>query len=203
MTRRRRPKRRHRRAKMLGVPAATAVLAWAQAGHPARAAGLAVAVAAAALVLPVVVLVIATTPSVLPKALVPRRVRIWWRGYGKSRPPRWARKSFARKQPPARLRRMVMAADRGRCVACKSRVRIELDHLLAYAAGGLDCLFNFMLLCKVCNDIKSNYNVDDRGVVHYHPWGGFNDADRARRILARERRARWNLLRWWRAALTW
>ena len=203
-----------------GLPVVAGAALWQRAGQPVHAAGLVVAVAAAVVVLPPLVMVVAAFPGVLPSLLVPRRTRRWWRGFGKSKPPGWLRwlglRPGRRKKPPARMRRRILAADRGRCLWCGGRagqlvedpasgelvaLRLELDHLVAFAAGGLNWVLNFFALCHVCNMVKSNYNVDSDGYVHYRAWGRkLNDRAAAARILAAERRARWNLFRLWRAA---
>ena len=197
---------------MLAVPVAAAWGAWQHAGRPGQALGLAVVVAAGVLVVPPVLLVVAAFPGVLPSLLVPKRTRRWWRGYGPSKPPGWMtwwrKDPHGRKKPPARLRRKVLAADRKKCLWCGRKsgagVSLQLDHRVAFAAGGLNWVLNFFTLCKDCNMMKSNYNVEDDGYVHYRPWGrAYDDRSAAARILAAENRARWSLLRLGRAALAW
>lgn len=183
--------RRHeaRRLALAGLPLAGGVLAWQHAGQPEHLAGMIGACALALLAGPPLLLVIATAPGVLLQAAVPRRWRIAHRHGQHDRPP-----------VPRRLRRAVMRADRGRCVFCGSRDKPQLDHLRPWAAGGLSSLFNFFVLCALCNRVKSNYWVADDGYVFYRPFPGCDDQQGAARIAAAERRARWNLLRYWRAA---
>jgi 5-methylcytosine-specific restriction endonuclease McrA len=197
---------------MLGVPVAGAGLVWQHAGRPAAAVGLAAAAVVGVLVVPPLLLVVAAFPGVLPSLLVSKRTRQWWRGYGQSKPPSWLtwrrKDPHGRKKPPARLRRKVLAADRKRCLWCGRKagagVVLQLDHWVAFAAGGLNWVLNFFTLCRDCNMMKSNYNVEDDGYVHYRPWGAaYNDRSAAARILAAESRQRWNLLRLWRAAFAW
>lgn len=93
-----------------------------------------------------------------------------------------------------------MAADRYRCVFCKSAQQPQVDHIRPWAAGGLNSLFNFAILCGPCNRVKSNYWRYRGGFEMYRGWEGSEDMITARRILACERRHRWNPLRWLRAA---
>ena len=209
----RRRQRRRRRHPVRNAALMAAVLGsfigWYETGRIAGWLGLVVMTAAAVLVLPVLLLVLWFVPEII-RGLVPRPVRIRRRTrYEKLREahgddvriPWFARWRYEkRKQPGVWLRRAVYAADRWRCVFCKSDASREIDHIRAWRAGGLTALWNLMTLCKRCNDVKSNYNVDRDGFVHYRAWGGLNDPQLAAKILAKERRARLNPLRWVRAA---
>lgn len=170
-------------------------------------------------------------------ALVPRQRRATWRQHKnrkaavlkdlatRARPRRAARlrrraaRLLARPAIPARLRRRVYAADGYTCIGCGAyypphlkwpkMMGLQIDHLIPWLAGGLTSLWNSFTLCGRCNRIKSNFNVDRRGRVHYRQ--EFTDLahigqgtllDVARRIAIRERQLRWSPGRWARALLT-
>jgi len=165
------------------------VLPWDALGQPYHAAGALVALVLAALVVPAVMVLVLTWPTQLPGVLVPRAVRAAWR-HGKPHP-----------RCPARLRKLVIAADRGRCVYCHRRGRIQADHLIPWAWGGLLGLWNMTCLCARHNKVKSDYWTSRDGVIYYRPFGGADDMPEARKVLAACRRARLNPLRYLRAAL--
>jgi hypothetical protein len=204
----RRGSRPHRGVLLAGVPAVAGAGGWQQAGEPFHGAGLLGAVVLAVTVLPPLLLILVTAPGALVKAAVPRRVRIWWR-----KPMRflWWHRDPKHPDCPERLRLCVLAADRWRCVWCGERnVRLlQADHIVPHAGGGLLTLFNLITLCRECNFVKCNYNVDGDGYVHYRRNSLLVGEKRstaelkeaARLILAREQEVRWRPLRWWRAAL--
>jgi hypothetical protein len=161
---------------------------WDGTGQPLHVYGALACVALALAVVPFAVLTLLTFPSVLPGMLVPRAVRAAWRA-GKQHP-----------RCPARLRRAVLAADRGRCVFCGRRPGLQLDHVVPFSLGGLTWLWNLVTLCGRCNRIKSNFWIASDGYVFYRPFRGLDSADLAVLILRAERRARRNPLRWVRAA---
>jgi 5-methylcytosine-specific restriction endonuclease McrA len=96
------------------------------------------------------------------------------------------------------LRRVVLRADRHRCVSCGSRRHLQIDHVMPWDAGGLTALPNLMTLCAPCNNLKSDYWNFGENHIQYHY--GPEHVGRARRILAKEKRRRLNPLRWTRAA---
>lgn len=125
--------------------------------------------------------------GLLAGCVVPRQLRI---AYRRNRP---------RPGVPQRIRRMVMAADRRRCVYCRSQLSPQLDHIVPWSAGGLTVLWNLAVLCGPCNRVKSNYNRDRRGKVWYRPFPGKSNAKQAELILLAELARRRNVLRWLRA----
>jgi len=166
---------------------------WAYLGRPAQLAGLGVMALAGLVLWPAVAVSLTVLgPAAAVGSVVPRRVRGRYRQkHGRE----GARSAYI----SARLRRVTFAADRYRCVGCHARrVRLEWDHIYPWIAGGRTTLWNGMTLCSACNGIKSNYNRDRDGYEHYH--GDRASIPAARRILRRERRHRWNPLRWTRAA---
>ena len=171
------------------VPVAAVGAAWADWHEPGRAQGLLTGEALAVVAWPLVLVVVLYGLPAIPAALVPRRTRKWWRSGYRARPsvPRW-------------LVRGVMAADRRRCCYCHARWQLQVDHHFPYSLGGLTALWNLFVLCGPCNRVKSNYWRFRSGHVVYRSWEGSDDARLAAAILAHERRARWNLLRWLRAA---
>lgn len=56
----------------------------------------------------------------------------------------------------AEVRRDVWRRDRGRCVECGSRERLEFDHVIAVANGGSNTARNVQVLCEDCNRRKSD-----------------------------------------------
>jgi hypothetical protein len=117
-------------------------------------------------------------------------------------------------QVSARQERRVRAADRHRCVAQHLATREypcagepggrwfhEIDHRIPWIAGGITWLPNLFLLCFFHNQTKCNYNVDRDGYVHYRrsSYGGVYDPVLAAAVLAAERKAARNPLRWLRA----
>ncbi len=57
---------------------------------------------------------------------------------------------------PPSVRREVWARDRGRCVQCKASDYLEFDHIIPFAKGGASSLNNVQLLCRRCNQQKSD-----------------------------------------------
>lgn len=171
------------------IPAIPAgICSWAYLGELGAAGGFAVAVALGLLLWPLLILgAVFFLPSAAG-ALVPRRWRIRWRH------------THERPSIPAWLRRAVLEADRHRCVFCGSRAGLQLDHVRPWASGGLTSLWNLVTLCGRDNRTKSSYWRDRDGYVHYRSFQGSDDVRKAAEILAAERRARLNPLRWLRAA---
>jgi hypothetical protein len=141
-------------------------------------------------------LVLITTRKPLLAVAIPRSWRVWWRR-GRPRP-----------SIRARLRRRVYAADNYHCVYCWRTVDLQLDHVRPWSTGGLSSLWNLVTLCGSCNRAKSNYWQYRNGRIVFRLWT-YDDVERmptryqldiAAAILARERRARRNPLRWLRAA---
>lgn len=56
-----------------------------------------------------------------------------------------------------------------RCLRCGSTERLEMDHILALANGGLHCIMNLQILCKSCNSWKGDrVTIDYRPVKYYY-----------------------------------
>jgi HNH endonuclease len=165
------------------------VAAWGALREPGGDAG-ALAAAGVALVLgPLILLALVFFAPAMAGTLVPRRMRMWWR-----------RGELHRPSIPAVLRRAVLAADRYHCVWCGSAWQLQLDHIRPWSCGGLSSLWNLAVLCGRCNRVKSNYWVWQSGRVTYRAFAGSDSQRLAAQILAAERRARCNPLRWLRAA---
>jgi 5-methylcytosine-specific restriction endonuclease McrA len=185
---------------------------WAELGQPLHAAGGLALTGLGLLLVPVLMLGLVTAPGTLLHALVPKDWRRRWRKHKDHPGP-----------PGAVLRRTIMAADRGRCAACGitaaqvrakavakqritgarslSQASLQFDHFFPWSLGGLLNFWNFFLLCPSCNIIKSNYwKYRESGNVVYRAFRDSDDIVRAAAILACEKRARWSLLRCWRAA---
>ena len=52
---------------------------------------------------------------------------------------------------PDSVRLFVWQRDRGQCVKCTSRERLEFDHIIPVASGGSNTERNIQLLCESCN----------------------------------------------------
>jgi hypothetical protein len=61
---------------------------------------------------------------------------------------------FAREAIPERVRHEVWRRDRGRCVDCGSRQRLEFDHIIPISKGGSNTARNIELRCEGCNRRK-------------------------------------------------
>jgi HNH endonuclease len=55
---------------------------------------------------------------------------------------------------PNDVKREVWRRDRGRCVECGSRTRLEYDHIIPVTRGGSNTVRNVELLCESCNRRK-------------------------------------------------
>jgi 5-methylcytosine-specific restriction endonuclease McrA len=61
-----------------------------------------------------------------------------------------------RKGIPERVRHEVWRRDRGTCVDCGSRARLEFDHIIPLSRGGSDTARNLEIRCEVCNRAKGS-----------------------------------------------
>jgi 5-methylcytosine-specific restriction endonuclease McrA len=52
---------------------------------------------------------------------------------------------------PERVRHEVWRRDRGTCVQCGSRARLEFDHIIPVSRGGSNTTRNIELRCEPCN----------------------------------------------------
>jgi hypothetical protein len=64
--------------------------------------------------------------------------------------------SVSRERIPTEVRRAVWIRYQGMCARCKSRERLEYDHIVPLARGGSNTERNIELLCEVCNRAKSD-----------------------------------------------
>lgn len=62
----------------------------------------------------------------------------------------------SREPIPESVRLFVWQRDRGQCVKCSSRERLEFDHVIPIAAGGSSTERNIQLLCEACNRSKGS-----------------------------------------------
>jgi hypothetical protein len=60
----------------------------------------------------------------------------------------------SREPIPGSVRLFVWQRDRGQCVKCGSRERLEFDHIIPIATGGSNTERNVQLLCEACNRSK-------------------------------------------------
>jgi len=64
--------------------------------------------------------------------------------------------SATREPIPKSVRLFVWQRDKGRCIQCGSRERLEFDHIIPIVAGGSNTGRNIQLLCESCNRSKSS-----------------------------------------------
>jgi hypothetical protein len=70
-------------------------------------------------------------------------------------PRRVAAPAAPRRQAvPERVRHEVWRRDRGTCVDCGSRARLEFDHIIPVSRGGSSTARNIELRCEPCNRRK-------------------------------------------------
>ncbi len=62
----------------------------------------------------------------------------------------------AREPIPESVRLFVWQRDKGQCVKCGSRERLEFDHIIPLAAGGGSSERNLQLLCEPCNRLRGS-----------------------------------------------
>lgn len=175
---------RARRRRVTGLaPAAVMLGSWGAMGTPGGTAAAAVLAGLCVVSYPLAAL---SSPGI-PACLVTPRTRAGWR-HRRPRPshvvPEW-------------MRRLVLRADRRRCVmrhGCSDG--LEVDHVRPYAGGGLAWMWNLRTLCTRHNQVKSDYWRDRDGYEHYHPRPGYSDIGLARDVLRAEKRARWYPLRY-------
>jgi HNH endonuclease len=68
--------------------------------------------------------------------------------------PRRATAAPPRQAIPERVRHEVWRRDRGSCVECGSRARLEFDHIIPVSRGGSNTTRNIELRCEPCNRRK-------------------------------------------------
>jgi 5-methylcytosine-specific restriction endonuclease McrA len=61
-----------------------------------------------------------------------------------------------RERIPEPVRIAVWRRDEGCCARCRSRERLEYDHIIPVDRGGSNTVRNVELLCERCNRAKSN-----------------------------------------------
>jgi len=61
---------------------------------------------------------------------------------------------ISRESIPDSVRLFVWQRDRGQCIKCGSRERLEFDHIIPVASGGSSTERNVQLLCEPCNRSK-------------------------------------------------
>jgi hypothetical protein len=66
------------------------------------------------------------------------------------------------RQPiPGELRFAIAYRDKYKCKWCGSRRPLEIDHIIPWSAGGPDIDTNLRVLCKPCNQRRSNFRTDE------------------------------------------
>ena len=89
--------------------------------------------------------------ALIGSAVAALLVYTWrWRNAGRpvvAGPPR-------REAIPQRVRHEVWRRDRGSCVECGSRARLEFDHIIPVSRGGSNTTRNIELRCEPCNRRK-------------------------------------------------
>lgn len=186
---------------------------WADLGHPAALKGLAVLAGAGLVCWPLIVLfLIFGLPAILLALIPPRPCRKWWRKRTPGLPERLlhrivrspvGRSGAKSAYIPGWLKKVVLAADRGRCVACGSTVKLNIDHIGPWSLGYLTTLANLMTLCWACNRAKSNawlFRVRWWSAERRFWASRTCNPALAEPILRLQLRYRWSPARWLRAA---
>jgi hypothetical protein len=89
--------------------------------------------------------------AIIGAALAAALVYAWrWRNAGRAAAPAPPR----REAIPQRVRHEVWRRDRGSCVECGSRGRLEFDHIIPVSRGGSNTTRNIELRCEPCNRRK-------------------------------------------------
>jgi 5-methylcytosine-specific restriction endonuclease McrA len=57
---------------------------------------------------------------------------------------------------PGEVKRAVWARDGGRCVECRDDRYLEFDHIIPHSQGGANTFGSVQLLCRKCNNEKSD-----------------------------------------------
>ncbi|MDT5048594.1 MAG: hypothetical protein QOG75_4487 [Mycobacterium sp.] len=57
---------------------------------------------------------------------------------------------------PQQVKAEVWQRDHGRCVQCQTTDYLEFDHIIPRSKGGANSVGNVQLLCRRCNQIKSD-----------------------------------------------
>jgi len=195
--------RRWLRAAHWLIPVGLSAWAWDRLGKPGGGQALAITTAVMVAAWPLVILWCWYGLPAAIRAIEPREHRARRRNkivhlsdgtWGKRpRPP-----------VPQRLQDIAFRAYRHRCVSCRERTGLQIEHIMPWSRGGLNSMWNFTLLCAEENNLKSDYWVYRGGRVYYrHRYGGGTPDQRAAAavILARERRRRANPVRW--LAIAW
>jgi hypothetical protein len=61
---------------------------------------------------------------------------------------------------PQELRYAIAYRDKYRCRWCGSKGQLQLDHVIPWSNGGPDTDTNLRILCKSCNERRSNFTTD-------------------------------------------
>lgn len=71
---------------------------------------------------------------------------------------------------PPEVRKYVLERDNYRCCSCgktAGEVKLQVDHVIPLARGGMDDISNFQTLCQACNQRKS-HSSDPRFQRQFH-----------------------------------
>lgn len=61
---------------------------------------------------------------------------------------------------PQELRYAIAYRDKYRCRWCGNNAQLQLDHVIPWSNGGPDTDTNLRILCKLCNERRSNFTTD-------------------------------------------
>ncbi|WP_062543607.1 DNA translocase FtsK [Rufibacter tibetensis] len=64
--------------------------------------------------------------------------------------------TMKREPIPQAVQDLVWNRDKGQCVNCGSKEKLEFDHIIPFSKGGSNTYRNLQLLCEKCNRQKSN-----------------------------------------------
>jgi len=57
---------------------------------------------------------------------------------------------------PEKLRNKIFKRDGNKCIKCKSKDNLQLDHIIPFIMGGMTIENNLQTLCKTCNLSKGS-----------------------------------------------
>lgn len=86
-----------------------------------------------------------------------------------------SKQRFSKKTPrisiPPAVRKYVFQRDHYQCQSCgktQQETTLEIDHIIAIAAGGCNDISNLQTLCRTCNQQKKHH-LDQRFRRHFQP----------------------------------
>ena len=78
----------------------------------------------------------------------------YWKGHDVFKVHFKESQKHKRENIPGHVKEEVWRRDRGRCVNCGIREKLEYDHILPVSKGGSSTVRNVQMLCEKCNRSK-------------------------------------------------